>query len=149
MDSPFSINTMVLQEIFFNKVNELIMENTANNLMEMQVICLKLFGFQQKPRSLRIKKFLNYFVIINVVTIFYCLIAELLFVVTNFHNILDTADAVGTFLTEVITISKFLTFMSQKQKFYELIDKVKELSARGKCYQDQLYLFIYNYVFSS
>lgn len=108
--------------------------NTANNLMEMQIICLKLFGFQQKPRNMRIKKFLNYFVILNVVTIVYCLLAELLFVVTNYHNILETADAVGTFLTEVITISKFLTFLSQKKKFYELIDKVKELSARGKYY---------------
>lgn len=112
--------------------HEFIIMSTANSLMEMQMICLKLFGCQQKSRSLRIKKFLNLFVIINVVTICYCLIAELLFVVKNFHNILDTADAVGTFLTEVITLSKFLTFLSQKQKFYELIDKVKELSARGK-----------------
>lgn len=124
----------MLQEIYLIKVTEFFTMNTANNLMEMQIICLKLFGFQQKPRNMSIKKFLNYFVILNVVTIVYCLLAELLFVVTNYHNILETADAVGTFLTEVITISKFLTFLSQKKKFYELIDKVKELSARGKYY---------------
>lgn len=126
--------------------------NTANNFMEMQVICLKLFGFQQKSRSLRFKKLLNYFVTINVVTIVYCLMSELLFVVTNFHNILDTADAVGTFLTEVITLSKFLTFLSQKQKFYELINKVKELSARGNYYQKHAvnyYTFVKMFMFSS
>lgn len=106
--------------------------STTNGLMEMQVICLKLFGCQQNARSLRIKKLLNYFVIINVVTICYCLIAELHFVVKNLHNILDTADAAGTFLTEVITLAKFLTFLSQKQKFYELIDKIEALSTRGK-----------------
>jgi hypothetical protein len=68
---------------------------------------------------------------LNILIIFYCLGAEILFAVQNFKDIFALAECLSFMSTEIITCAKILTFYFFNKDFGTMIMKIKELSDQG------------------
>lgn len=96
----------------------------------IQLRCLKFIGFgsalEQKHKIL-----LRFLQRLNILIIFYCLFAEILFVVQNLKDIYATAECLSFTATELITCAKIITFYCRNEKFDELLTNIKEMANKG------------------
>ncbi|CAO1423908.1 unnamed protein product [Diamesa serratosioi] len=98
----------------------------TEHFMNLQIKCLKLIFCQREAR-----KFAKFVIVIFILTIIFLLFSEALFVVINVNDLLEAADAVGTFLTGILGLVKYFTFLRNKSGFYQLMDKLNELSLKN------------------
>lgn len=99
----------------------------TEDFMSLQVKCLKLI-FCQREAS----RFTKYTVVIFGLSTIFLLFSEAFFVVKNYKDILEAADAVGTFLTGLLGLVKYFTFLRNKSGFYKLMDKLNDLSIQSE-----------------
>jgi hypothetical protein len=97
-----------------------------------QLRCFKAIGFkigsEFKPFpsvATNIIKFLNVFSLI------FCCSWEALFITRNIKNILISAEAAGTILLSMISLSKLIIFSLWKEKSLKLIQEVKKMAVEG------------------
>ena len=106
----------------------------AEDFMSLQVKCLKLIFCQREAW-----RFTKYTVVIFSLSTIFLLFSEAFFVVINFKDVLEAADAVGTFLTGLLGLVKYFTFLRNKSGFYKLMDKLNELSMKSEYNWDKLF----------
>ena len=99
----------------------------TKDFMSLQVKCLKLIFCQRE--SWRITKLILVFLSLSTC---FGLFSEAFYVVINIRDVLKAADAVGPFLTGLLGIVKYFTFLRNKSGFYKLIDKLNDLSVKSK-----------------
>lgn len=97
----------------------------------IQLKCLKFIGFWNVVDE-KYKTLLEYFQRLNILIIFYCLGAEVLFAIQNFKNIFVLAECLSFMSTEIITCAKILTFYFFNEDFSKMINKIRELSEKGE-----------------
>ena len=97
------------------------------DFMSLQVKCLKLIFCQRKAW-----KFTNFIVVLFSLSSFCSFFSMIRYVVINFKDVLEAADVVGTFLTGLLGIVKYFTFLRYKSGFYKLMDKLNDLSVKSK-----------------
>ena len=99
----------------------------TEDFMSLQVKCLKLMFCQREAW-----RFTKLSVVLFSLSTFFLLFSEAFFVMININDILEAADAVGTFLTGLLGIVKYYTFLRNKSGFYKLMDKLNDLSIKSE-----------------
>lgn len=96
-------------------------------MFEVQVKCFQMIGFfrQENVKHLKFIKRLPVFWFVIVLIAIY---GNTNFIVQNFYDVLAAAECFGPLATELITMSKLLTFIVCKKKIFELIERLEELS---------------------
>lgn len=97
----------------------------------IQKKCLQLIGLQRDELT-NFPKIFNFVQLLNISSMIFCVQSEIFFISVNFSNILATAEALTPISLEIITITKIITFWVSKQKFYQLMDRIKKLSDEGE-----------------
>lgn len=100
----------------------------------IQLKCLKFIGFVNVVEE-KHKILLRFFQRLNILIIFYCLFAEILFVLQNFKDVFATAECLSYVATELITCAKIITFYCYNQRFGDLIASIKEMANKGGCFR--------------
>lgn len=67
----------------------------------------------------------------GIVCIIICLSAELFFIKLNIDNVLSVAEGFAPLSTGIISFTKNVTFFVWKDKFYKLMERIKDLSAEN------------------
>lgn len=97
------------------------------SLFSIQVKCFHLIGFHRAEFTKHAKLF-HVLQISCIICISLCLMSEIYFVVENILDVMASAESFGTLSTEIITLSKVITFYIWKENFYQLMDEIKFLS---------------------
>lgn len=100
------------------------------SLFSIQVKCFHIIGFY-RAKSTKREKLFRALQVSGIVCIALCLASEIYFLVENFTDVMASAEAFGTLSTEIITLSKIITFYFWKEKFYQLMDEIKTLSEQS------------------
>lgn len=100
------------------------------SLFSIQVKCFHLIGFYRND-LIRHQRLFHAIQILSVICIAFCLLSEIYFVVENFQDVIASAESFGTLSTEVITLTKLITFYFCKEKFYQLMDQIAALSEQS------------------
>lgn len=102
----------------------------SGSLFSIQVKCFHVIGFYRKDR-IRHQRLFHAIQILSLFCIAFCLLSEIYFVVENFQDVIASAESFGTLSTEVITLTKLITFYFWKEKFYQLMDQIAGLSEQA------------------
>lgn len=101
------------------------------DFLSLQLEIFELIGLQQFHPS----KYLMFFHalhILSILSMVFATLTEFFFIALNVKDILSSAEAFGPFSTEIISLTKYLTFFIWKDKFYSLINQIRDLSAQGR-----------------
>lgn len=93
------------------------------------VKCFQLVGFSSGA-ELRYPKLFHLFQAINIIVVMTCGISQIYFIQQNLKDVLASAESFTPLSIQVITLSKILTFYTQREKFYKLMDDIKSLSGK-------------------
>ncbi|CAO1433248.1 unnamed protein product [Diamesa tonsa] len=100
--------------------------NFTDDFVSLQIKCLKFIYCHRAAW-----RFTKYIVIFFSLSTCFSIISEAFYVVINYKDILEAADAVGAILTGFLGIVKYFTFLKNKSGFYKLMDKLNELSIKN------------------
>lgn len=97
----------------------------------IQVKCFQLLGLHRHQLENRLK--FRYFLhLLIAAPLIFGVSSVISFVVDNYSDILASAEASGIMFTGIITLSKLGTFFFSKEKLFEIMDRIKLFSERGK-----------------
>lgn len=108
------------------------------NIFFVSSRCLKLVGFQPKENYPKISTAVQLYFIMN---LFYFGYSELLFIPRNFHDVMAAAEAFGPAAATILSWWKYFSFFWSKEKFYNLMEKLKDLTAEGTYNGSKIILF--------
>jgi 7tm Odorant receptor len=96
-------------------------------LFRIQTKCLHLIGLHRSNLIKKPKHFFVFYVVVFFVMV-YSAVAEANFIIKNKSDILGSSEAFGPLSTITITLIKLVTFLVYREKFYELMDRIKEMA---------------------
>lgn len=96
-------------------------------LFRIQSKCLHLVGLH-RSNLIHKPKYFFVFYIAMFFAIVYSAVAEASFIIKNKSDILGSSEAFAPLSTITITMIKLVTFLAYREKFYELMDRIKELA---------------------
>ena len=100
----------------------------------LEVKCLKLTGLQRHQlQNFCVIKNLLYLLMSAPVSVGVLTVGN--YVYENYKDLLASAEASGIIFTGIITMSKFATFCCSKEKFFNIMDDIKNCSKFGIFYQ--------------
>jgi 7tm Odorant receptor len=97
-------------------------------LFRIQKKCLNLIGLHRSNLIHKPKYFFVFYIAVFFVIV-YSAVAQASFIIKNKSDILGSSEAFGPFSTITITLIKLITFLAYREKFYELMDSIKELAS--------------------
>lgn len=101
------------------------------NNFATQVKCFHLIGQHRSDLMIHpnIWRYFNFFGFLSILV---SVLSETYFIVENHRNVLASAESFGTLSTEIITLTKLITFIASKEKFYRMIEKLGEITWKCK-----------------
>lgn len=97
----------------------------------IQVQCLRMIGCQ-RTENVKYPKIRNCVQILITINLIFCTFSIGWYVIENFRDLIKAADASGVVIDGFLAFTKFMTFCVSRDKFYALMDDIKQLSDGGK-----------------
>lgn len=121
-----------------------IIEHKSMDGFLVQMKCFQLIGFQRFASS-KHQKLLKLLQIMFFIVEPYAMVSGIFYAVKNRRNVLLFAEFAGPQFTAIIALSKFITFYTSEQRFYDMMDHSKDLSSKSNSSSFLVKMFIYIY----
>lgn len=102
-------------------------------MFEVPTKGLGLMGFFSKEKYLRYPRAVKYIHWFSFFIIITSIVEELSFISTNLSNVMAAAECMGALAAEIISLPKLLALIFYKDKFFELMERIRKLSDDYEC----------------
>lgn len=103
----------------------------GEKLYALQVKCLEMVGFTRKSLITR-PKHTTGFLILNFGSVLFCAFSQGAFVFGNINDVLSASKTACSLLSVINAGVKYVAFYFVREKVYELIDEMREMSAEAE-----------------
>lgn len=103
------------------------------DFLRIQRLCLNTIGYSFRKNE---SQFRRIFALLSCMSLTLIIIPEFHFVIANISDIRVATDALCTFLTSILSLSKILTMYFKRDKFYHIIEELDDMWLKRKLFMN-------------